>query len=51
MRDESKSLLKGRFKVYVCPNVLFVCYISHQLSAFRKHGYGETLATPCFIDC
>ncbi len=26
MRDESKPLLKGRFKVYVCPHVRFDCY-------------------------
>ncbi len=26
MRDTAKPLLKGRFKVYVCPHVRFDCY-------------------------
>lgn len=26
MRDEAKPLLKGRFKLYVCPNGLFDCH-------------------------
>ncbi|MBD2039077.1 hypothetical protein H6F76_29425 [Leptolyngbya sp. FACHB-321] len=36
MRDEQKPLLKGGFKVYVCPSVLFNCYSLRSLFEAMK---------------